>query len=186
MRLFLAFPLPGAQCDALTRLAEPLPGWRWSAPQTLHLTLAFLGDVAQTEAEELHDALDRLSIPPVQISLRGIGHFGRETPRAVWVGVANSAPLADLAGRLVRAARGAGITVERRRFAPHVTLARLNASASAEDVARFAERHAGLSLPPFTPRAVTLFRSHLRPEGPVHEELARYPDVTGGWPQAGP
>ena len=179
MRLFLAFPIPSDQSRALAKLRRARQGWRWIDEDSFHLTLAFLGEVGRAEAEDLDAALSAMTIVPPEITLSGIGHFGSRAPRAVWVGAGPSQPLADLAERVTGAARRSGIPVERRKFVPHVTLARLNATASAEDVARFAESVGDLRLPPFTPRAVTLFRSHLRPEGPLYEPLADYPD---GWP----
>ena len=179
MRLFLAICPPPATARALAALRRDLPGWRWVAEENLHLTLAFLGEVGRPGAEDLDAALSAMPLVLPEVTLGGIGHFGSRQPRAVWVGAAPSAALADLSERVTRAARRSGIAVERRKFVPHVTLARLSAAARAEDVARFAERQGDLRMPPFTPRAITLFRSHLRPEGPLYEPLADYPE---GWP----
>lgn len=176
MRLFLAIELPEAEARALAAMRRPLPGWRWVPAENLHITLVFLGDVRADAAGELDDALNGMTIVPPEVQIAGIGHFGRAAPRAVWAGVTPQPALEALANRLAQKARGAGIDVEHRKFVPHVTLARLANGTSAESVAAFAEAHGRLRLPPFTPQGVTLFRSHLRPEGPLYESLATYPD----------
>lgn len=179
MRLFLALKLPPRQARAVAALRQDRSGWRWVEEENLHLTLAFLGEVTMQQAEELDQILQARTIRPPEVTLAGIGHFGSRRPRAVWVGAGPEAPLSDLSVGMTRAARRAGIAVERRRFVPHVTIARLGATADPGEVAAFAEARGRFSLPPFTPASVTLFRSHLRPEGPIYEALADYPEA---WP----
>jgi 2'-5' RNA ligase len=134
VRLFLALELPASLRDRLaalqSRLRPTSAGWRWVRPEGIHLTLRFLGEVeAQQDSacrSAWRDAVRPL--PPFRFSVEGIGRFppaGR--PRVLWVGVreeGSAGVLQALVGRLERAARECGFPPERRRFSPHLTLAR--------------------------------------------------------------
>lgn len=176
MRLFLAVRLPDDQTGALEGLTRGLTFGRIVGPDNFHLTLAFLGDGDARQAEELHDALDRstLALPPVRLG--GLGQFGGRTPRALWVGAGPRPQLEALHRKVVRRAREAGFEVPRRRYMPHVTLARFGRGrADPAALARFIADRGDVSLPAFHPPALTLFRSHLGHEAPVYEPLAEYP-----------
>jgi 2'-5' RNA ligase len=177
MRLFLAIEMPDRVAVALEGLQRGLPEVaRRVDAGAFHLTLAFLGDASETMAEELDLALDGMRMPLPEISLAGLGVFGSRAPRAIWIGAGPEGALRALQTRLAGKARGAGFDLPHRRFVPHVTLARFReGSLAGEAVARFIEGKGRVALPPFRPHAVTLFRSHLRPEGPLYEALADYP-----------
>ena len=114
--------------DALARvrrlpLAEPL---RWQPPSQWHVTLAFFGDPDPLAVDDVSERLTALSASPVVPDLRiaGAGCFGRQI---LWMGIADEAAVAAL-GALVRAVpalvRGTGVTLDRRPWRPHLTVAR--------------------------------------------------------------
>lgn len=176
MRLFLAIALPFDRATALAARVPARTGWRPVPPGNMHLTLVFLGDrVAHDRAAELDELLAAIAFRLPGIEIAGCGHFGHSPPRAVWAGARPAEPLERLAAKLSRQAREAGIPVAARRFVPHVTLARMSAAADPARVAEFVAAQSALTLPPFQPREITLFRSHLREEGPIYEPLAEYP-----------
>ena len=161
MRTFVAVRPPQA---ALDHLRAVLPSWP-SAPERWHLTLAFLGEVADssTLVPGLAEVCARR--PPPQLRLAGSGAFGRGGP--VWVGVeGDRAGLASLAGAVAQACRDAGLDVERRPYRPHLTVGRRGRP----DPALLAA-YAG---PTWTAAEVELVASRLGP--PVeHQVLARMP-----------
>ncbi|MDJ1016644.1 MAG: RNA 2',3'-cyclic phosphodiesterase [Paracoccaceae bacterium] len=177
MRLFLAIPLPESHREVLGRIQNDLGAGRIVDPDLLHLTLVFLGDrVSDEAAENLHMALDGARLIAPKIEIQGAGHFGRETPRALWVGVAPNPALTALQSKLERRARDAGCDAPRRRFAPHITLARVRGlGLGMSETGRFVQRHAALRLPVFTPSGIQLMRSHLGRSGADYEPLATYP-----------
>ena len=161
MRLFVALrPPPEAVEDLRVRLPRwPTPPERW------HLTLAFLGDVADAEpvGAELATALhDR---PAFELRLEGSGTFGRNGP--VWVGVGGDVPaLHGLVDAVAGAVRSSGIPLERRPYRPHLTVGR-----------RGHPRAAALASyvgPRWRAREVELVRSDLG-RTVAHTVLARYP-----------
>ena len=154
---------------ALTRTGPAASGAiRWAPAQRWHLTLAFLGEVDEDRVPRLADRLERAARrgTPVELQLRGGGHFGRTV---LWVAVVgNVQPLARLAAASMAAARRAGIPIEdQRTFRPHLTVARGRPGA---DLRPWATQLADYAGPTWTATRVALVRSRLGPS-PTHEDL---------------
>lgn len=178
IRAFVAIDLPEAIGDVLARLQDDLQVGRRMAPETLHLTLAFLGEQPGPVVEAAHEALADLRAAPFALELRGVDVFGGVQPKVLWAGVPLTDALADLRGRIRRAVGTAGIQLPRERFRPHVTLARFTRNLPAVEAGRlaaFLARNAGFATDPFTVDRFLLYRSVLDREGAVHDVLAEYP-----------
>lgn len=187
MRLFVAVGLPAAAAAAaaelgaslrqrVTRLA-PHARLAWVAPDRMHLTVRFLGEVDPGRVPAIAAALaDPFAIPAFVLSLGLPGVFpARGAPRVVWVGVdegrtALVAVEQEMSGRLERA----GIAREERPFSPHLTLARVREPGGL----RAADLLAGVGAPRGgrgIVDAITLFESRLSPQGPTYTALQRTP-----------
>lgn len=94
IRAFVAIPMPEPAQTALGRLQAALPLPRPAAPEGLHLTLAFLGDLAEPAVEEAHLALSAIRAPRFPLTLEGAGLFGGAKPHTAWAGTAPSPALA--------------------------------------------------------------------------------------------
>jgi 2'-5' RNA ligase len=125
LRLFAALPVPEEIALRLTALQKGVPGANWRSAEVMHITLAFFGEVGDATAEELDSGLAGIRCKPFDMAIKGAGHFGRATPRILWMGVEPHPSLLLLANSCERAARRIGIPVEKRRFSPHVTMAYL-------------------------------------------------------------
>jgi len=176
IRAFLGLALPDPLAHALTvaqhrlRLARPIP------PENLHVTLAFLGEQPEPVLEELHHVLTARPLPAAVVQLTGLGVFGGDKPRSLHATLAPDPGLVALQGRVTVAARAAGLTLERRRFAPHVTLARFRpGEASAPALAAMLGAHGPLVSEPARVEEMILYRSTLRRDGSVYDPLAAYP-----------
>lgn len=173
-RAFVGIGIP----DHVTALLEPvqdrLPMGRIVPPENLHLTLCFLGNVSDPALEAVHEGLLALHPPAVDVTLSGLDWIGGAHPRAIVAGVAPNDRLKALNRAVLGACRGAGVVVERRRFVPHVTLARLGkarASAALNDVVL---QHRLTPFGTFRAPGFTLYQSDLRPDGAVYTPLASY------------
>lgn len=178
MRAFVAIDMPEPVRDALEAVQAGLTVGRLTDPDTLHLTLAFLGEQPESVLAELHGQLSGLAAPRFELRLQGLGSFGSRAPSVIWAGVAPLPALAELRDKVRGAVRRAGIELPRERFRPHVTLARFRRGMRPEAVLavqRFVAENAGFAAPAFTVERVSLFQSTLRPDGPLHEVLAEYP-----------
>ncbi len=147
-RLFAALLLPPEICESLDRVRQPTPGARWVDLADLHLTLRFVGDIGHAQARDFTAELAAIQLNAFSLALQGLGEFGGDEPRAIWAGVAPSAPLDMLARATERAARNAGLPPENRTFKPHVTLARLRHTPP-DAVARVLSRKGTFKTAPF-------------------------------------
>jgi RNA 2',3'-cyclic 3'-phosphodiesterase len=176
-RAFVALPLPDNVRSALAVQQFLLPLPRKVPPENFHLTLCFLGDaVPDAVLQAVHEGLEALRLPAVEVALTGIGHFGGAKPRAVYAGVRPSDALAHLQAKVTTVARRAGGDIPHTRFVPHVSLGRFS-RVPAEDMPRL-ERAivagARFQAGPFRVGDMVLYASHAG-DPPWYEELARYP-----------
>lgn len=147
-RLFTAIELPDEVCGELYRLHQPLPGARWLTPEDYHLTLRFAGDIDNSRAREFSANLAEVEIDAFELTVSGLGAFGGNDPHTVFAGVAPSPGLDALSRAHEKAARNAGLPLQRHAFTPHITLARLKNS-RADAVAKFLTRYGGYRSEPF-------------------------------------
>ena len=176
-RLFLAFDLPDDLRSQLAVAQFLLPLPRRVEPAMFHLTLVFLGKVADPDLEALHEALSTLRLSPVEIRLHGLGHFGGERPRSVHVLADRKPALLALQAKLETTVRRVGLQVEARRFIPHVTLGNFQPPPlpDALRLERALAEGAGFTAPAYTATELVLYESHLSGKAPWYEPLVRYP-----------
>lgn len=172
MRLFTALDLPEDLKDTLVGMQSRLPAGRPVDFDALHLTLVFLGEQSEQDAEAIHDALDGLRGPPVSLMLDGPAEFGGKRGKALGLNGEGGAALSDLQARMVARLRGAGVMFEKRRFRPHVTLVRSNGRM---DTTPVLDRLIGARAGPAPCTSFGLYQSHLGADGAWYEALANYP-----------
>ena len=187
LRLFVACELPGEAREALAAVQRLLrergaEGLRWVRPESIHLTLKFLGEVPARRVEAMERALARAVREPFRLSVRlgRLGSFGGSSGlRVVWVGLEGDVEaLAGLAAQVERALEPMGFPGERRPFAAHLTLARVRDGVSPHDRRQLFDLIRSLEVPPLpgaTLETVSLMRSTLEPGGAVYQCLARFP-----------
>jgi 2'-5' RNA ligase len=170
----VALPLPPALRDALACLAPAAgPGIRPLSPDDLHVTIHFLGmaDIAGAKG-----ALAAVAAPAFSATLTLPGQFfARGHPRTLFAGVAPDAPIRVLHAEAGRRLEAAGFALDSKPYVPHITLARLAETASADVIALFLRQR----LPPealrFDCREFALYASDTLPEGARYRVLERYP-----------
>ena len=175
-RLFVALTPPAPVRAVLAALAEPMPGVSWTAPERLHVTLRFLGDVPEAGIAALREKLRAIRVAAFLLPVEGVGAFpAAGPPRVLWVGVGAGHPrLFQLRQRLDDALLAAGLNVELRTFHPHLTLARCREEARPA-LRRWLHAHGDFAGPSFRVEAFDLYASELRPEGAVHVLTERFP-----------
>jgi 2'-5' RNA ligase len=175
IRLFVGLELPEAVRERLYGLGGGVPGARWIAPENMHMTLRFIGNVNDDELADIDEALARVQASAFDLEITGLGEFSRgRRPAQIWAGARPAPPLMDLQRRIEAALVKAGFEPEGRRFTPHVTLARLKGSAPGR-VRSFVAGHNLLGIDPFPVARFTLFSSHLGRKGASYRPEADYP-----------
>ena len=174
VRLFVALGLPERIRLRLGSLAAGIDGARWVPPENLHVTLRFIGESPEDRIADVTHALGAVRMPPLAVTLRGAGHFssGKKT-RAVWIGVARTDQLSALQARVERAVTACGFEPERRKYAPHVTIARLR-QARPGHVRAWLEANGAFEEAPFEAANFTLYESRLGKAGPSYLPLAEF------------
>jgi len=182
MRAFLALEMSHEIRQNLARVQSDLrsgvKGVRWVEPQSLHLTLKFLGDVADSFADQAGPALAACAAaaPASKLTCQGVGAFpDARSPRVVWVGLSEEPPmLAALHGALDRAAASFGVAREDKPFRAHVTIGRVKEPRPAPGAAAALAAKADFVAGQMEAREIVLMKSELRPSGPVYTPLARF------------
>lgn len=180
VRSFIAVPLPEelkAELAGLQKRLQPqLPGVRWAAPETIHLTLSFLGDVAEEVLEKVPKVM--LSVarchPTFSARAVGIGAFpDLQRARVIWIGLDDGAALSELQQDLAKGLAALGLSPEDRAFHPHLTLGRCRTHALPvrEILAPYRESDCGR----FPVERIVLYESRLAPSGALHLQRAVIP-----------
>ena len=178
-RLFIALPIPEEIADALTTLQSGVPDTRWVPAENFHVTLCFAGEV---QAGVLHDLVEELSDiagPRFPVAVSGVEQFSSgKQPKALVALVAKNDRLDWLQQKVSTVARNCGISLERRKFRPHVTLARFSSGAeTGHHIAQFMASHSTFQAGPWLADHFALYSSRQNRSGSVYREEAAY-DLT--------
>ena len=180
MRLFVALEIPITARQNLATLIASLTAItrepRWVRAENLHLTLKFLGEIAEDQLAAVETALGGIrSHQAVTLEVRGLGFFPNEKkPRVFWAGIKASSNLKTLAADIEGAMEKCGVAREKREFSPHLTLARLERSlpeALRKAIAENAQREFGSQ----RTREFHLMQSQLKPAGAEYTTLKAFP-----------
>lgn len=191
MRIFIALDIDDAIRKRIQAFMDDLrefaPAARWVRPESLHVTLKFIGGKSTQEVEDIKNALARISAGAIEISFRGYGFFpGSKPPSVLWVGVIAGPELANLAHSVDECVAGLGIPKEEGKFTPHLTLARRGGAGSrrkrgnddsTQAFRRLQERLAAMPAPDFgtmTAREFYLYESQPGAGGSRYTKIARF------------
>ncbi len=185
-RLFIAIELPAHVLDHVGALQDwlrervPPHTVRWVAPQGVHLTLKFLGDVPVRQHDAIQDALARAARAhaPFELSVGGLGCFpNTRRPRVAWVGVQqDTEALHKLHDAVEAHIASLGYPTETRPFHPHLTLGRVRRDARRQDaqaLGTLIAKNTFRQRQTWTVHDITLVRSQLKPSGAVYTPLFR-------------
>jgi 2'-5' RNA ligase len=124
-RLFTGLEIPDDVAFDLDLMRGGISGARWIDRESYHITPRFIGDIEEGLAREISYELDGVEAKPFQLRLTGCGVFGGNKPHTLYAAVEESADLRRLQSTHERICQALGLPPEPRKFAPHVTLARL-------------------------------------------------------------
>ncbi len=173
-RLFFGLEIPAEIKSRLLMVRTQVSGAKWQSAEQLHLTLAFLGSVADEQVVSVRDAARRIQMEPFPLGVSGLGCFGQpQAPRTLWAGVRPEAPVAGLHEALRVQMQSLGIATESRAFCPHITLARFRRQAGS--VEALLKGHGERNFGQFPVTAFGLFESKSGAAGSVYTVIERFP-----------
>ena len=183
IRTFVAVPVSDEVRVRVAEVEDKLRGVgadvKWVAPENIHLTVKFLGNVEVSVIEDLSAGL-RAALTGLSCFgaiLAGMGTFpeGRRYPRVVWMGITEGNDrLRDLASKVDHACSALGFEMEERPFRPHLTIGRVRRGSGA--LVELADEVGALEFNPLKLDVdrVNLMRSKLSPKGPTYTVLESF------------
>ncbi|MCU0914667.1 MAG: RNA 2',3'-cyclic phosphodiesterase [Planctomycetes bacterium] len=185
MRCFIAIDIPGDIRAELADLQKELAGQvdvrkgdvKWVEPESMHLTLKFLGEVPDNQIVEVcnlaKDVASRHS--EFDFTVRAAGSFGGRSARVLWVGAGLDCPeLLELQQNLEDELADAGWPKEGRQFSGHLTLCRIRNSRAGEELGKLIERYQDYDLGIVHAGSIIVFESQLTGQGPLYTPLGTY------------
>ena len=174
-RLFVAIDLPDSIKQGLTEICNGLPGAKWVDQSQMHITLKFIGEVDGAVFRDAREALATINLDPFEITIKGTGYFPpRRDPQLLWAGVDGNDRLKQLRNKVETTLVRAGLDNEKRKFAPHVGLAKIRETPPGR-LATYLSQYGLFRLPPFEVREFCLFSSFLSSERAIHQIEEVYP-----------
>jgi 2'-5' RNA ligase len=192
MRLFVALDIDDAIRGRIARFLDGVreftPDARWVRPESLHVTLKFIGEKPDLEVEQIKGILETIAAEEFEMGFRGYGFFpGARAPRVLWVGIEAGPALFSLAAIVDEKMASLDIPTEEHAFNPHLTLARGGSGSGSprkhksdhpnRSFQRLQEKLAALPAPEFgtmTSREFFLYQSQLSPGGSKYTKLAGF------------
>jgi len=192
MRIFVALDIEDVIRERIQRFLEGVRGFapdaRWVRPESLHVTLKFIGEKPPEAVEGIKHALSAMEARGMEITFRSYGFFPTpKAPRVFWVGIESGLQLAALAKTVDTATATLGVPREEHAFSPHLTLARSGRRSGAprerkgdrsnQSLQRLQEKLAAMPAPEFgtmTAREFFLYESQLARNGARYTKLERF------------
>ena len=192
MRVFAALDIDDTIRERIQRFLDGVrefaPDARWVRPESLHVTLKFIGEKSEEAVQNIKLALSSIQPDPMEITFRGYGFFPTpKAPRVFWLGIESGPQLAALAKTVDEAVAACEVPREDHPFSPHLTLARGSGRSGApgwrkgdrpnSSFQRLQEKLSVRPLPEFgtmTAREFFLFESQLLRGGSRYTKIAKF------------
>ncbi|MEK7309435.1 MAG: RNA 2',3'-cyclic phosphodiesterase [Planctomycetota bacterium] len=178
MRLFIAITLDKVIREKLTAVQSALqslqPDMKLVEPDNIHLTLRFLGEVAEEQLSQLTQAISVVeNYSAFELDLKGIGAFPVERhPKVVWVrGADSSNTLEKIYGALEKELLNSDFQLDDHKFSAHITLGRNKLPKYNDEFRNLMNKYAGEGFGRQAVKKVSLLRSTLTPAGPIYTNI---------------
>jgi 2'-5' RNA ligase len=185
IRTFLAIDIPKEIKDSMEKIQYRLRNSlkegviRWTKPGSVHLTLKFFGSISERDIEHIIGLLkDSVKgFKPIMLTAEKVGVFpNARQPRVLWLGITGEdKSLMALQKRIEDDLHGIGFPREERPFRPHLTLGRTKAHRGIEGLSAVLDEFKDYKAGTLPAAGLTLYRSDLRPEGPIYTRLGYFP-----------
>jgi 2'-5' RNA ligase len=143
-------------------------------PQNIHITLKFLGDTDEKLIEEIEQIIEK-SVKennPFEIKLTGTGVFPNPGYiKVVWIGIEENGIIGEIAGRIDEQTHKLGFERDKRRFSPHLTIARVKSAKNKDRLIQVLNQYSDTEFIKFKVESIKLKKSELTPKGPIYTTL---------------
>jgi len=179
MRAFVAIELNDEVRRGVGRIQDKLSvsgaDVKWVKPKNAHLTLKFLADISETDADSIKGFLDEIAegTPAFKTAFSHLGFFPNDRrPRVLWVGISEGADdLKVLAGKIDDKIATLGIPKEKRGFSPHLTLGRIRSGKNLNELLSLVGSSKEYEAGELVAGEIHLIQSVLSGSGPTYTKL---------------
>jgi len=179
IRSFLAIELPKTILKKIEEVQGDLKSThadvRWVNPEKIHLTIKFFGNIEESRIDPIFKAIEEpiQNTQPFSLRVRGVGAFPQmKNPRVIWMGLMDGKEIFTLFQKQIETQlEKIGFQPEDRPFHPHLTLGRMKSSRGKEELVERMEKYREGEFGTFQVERLVLFKSDLRPTGPIHTPL---------------
>ena len=179
IRSFLAIEIPKPILEKVDEVQGDLRSAHaevgWVSPEKIHLTLKFFGSIEESRINPILQSIEEFvrKTLPFSIKVRGVGAFpSLKNPRVIWIGLVDEGKiLTSFQKEIETHLESIGFQLEDRSFHPHLTLGRMKSSRGKEGLVGKMERHREEEFGDFQVERVVLFKSDLKPSGPIYTRL---------------
>lgn len=177
MRVFIAAEIPGDKKNEISKLQNELKltgaDVRWVRPESMHITLKFLGEITEEILSGIKDKVagSLKGLMPFEIFMQSLGVFPKkESPKVLWLGITDgSQELSDLTRRIEEALIPLGFEKEDRPFRPHLTIGRVRTASYLQRLIKKMDELKDSSLGRIPVHRVLIMESHLSSHGAEYE-----------------
>jgi RNA 2',3'-cyclic 3'-phosphodiesterase len=150
---------------------------KWTGPDNIHITLAFLGDTEENMIKSIISMLNEKCTGSgrFELILKGSGVFRNlSDPRIIWTGIEPSGKLMYLNEVIMKGLKGLNIKMEERPFNPHLTIGRIKHLNDRETLKALTEQYHNSEIQIIPVNEVILYQSILLQSGPVYKPIAKF------------
>jgi len=146
------------------------------APQSIHITIRFLGNIMPTMVEKIFEEMKKVQFAPFNVRINGLGAFpDLRYSRVVWAGITEGADqLKNVFNQLEPRLKRLGFTPDRKGFSPHLTIARVKSGRNKAQLAKFITENANYDFGVINAKCLKLKKSDLTPAGPIYLTLKEF------------
>ncbi len=181
IRTFIAVNIPKSYMQPIAGLLDELKATgaavRWVKPESMHITLKFLGNIDERLVKDLGGKIAESTrdMTPIELRAKGCGAFPSiKNPRVVWLGISGNVDLlGKLQAKLEKSLIPLGFAPEKRPFRAHLTLGRLKGSRGKSKLISALRDKSNFVLDPFEVKEVVVYRSDLKPTGAVYTAIRK-------------
>jgi RNA 2',3'-cyclic 3'-phosphodiesterase len=181
IRSFIAFDLENQQVLERLSVAQKLvletgADLRPVAPQNIHITIRFLGNISSGMVEKVYETMKNVKFTPFTIQIRGLGVFpSLNFPRVVWAGMTDGVEqLRSIFMQIEPQIRALGFQADAHGFSPHLTIARVGKDKNKQNLAAFVTKKGDFEFGTIKANCLRLKKSHLSPKGPTYSTIKEY------------
>ncbi|MBI3599232.1 MAG: RNA 2',3'-cyclic phosphodiesterase [Nitrospinae bacterium] len=179
IRAFISIEIPQEVREKISLIQEQLKTVEtpvsWVRPQSIHLTLKFLGNISEAQIQDIGNCISTAAngINPFTVNIRGTGVFPNlNYPRVIWLGLEDKT---DSLFRLQKGIDGClskiGFEAEERGFTPHLTVGRIKSLRGKNQLIRTIHIYRDIEAGEIAVDKINLMRSQLNPAGAIYTVL---------------